>query len=135
MADFDLTQSFRHFGVVRTNSRWSWSGRNADTQTVVLALWGDQFDWRATPVAYEQPAEDPTIKSWSLRPGNQERIENLLWARQHCAGRFRVVMLTAKDRNASPREIADCFPKEAWWMQITYIDENTGAFRAELVAN
>jgi hypothetical protein len=133
MPDFDLTQSFGRFGVVRKNPRWSWSGRNADTQTVVLALWGDQFDWKAKPIAYEKPADDPTIKLWSHRHGNRERIENLCWAREHCGGRFRVVMLTAKDKNASPREIADCFPKDGWWMQITYIDEDTGAFRAELV--
>jgi hypothetical protein len=70
------------------------------------------------------------LQVWIDRPGNRERIENLIWARDHCNGLFRVVITVAKDPDAEPREIDECYPKDDWLMQITELDESTAQFRA-----
>jgi hypothetical protein len=71
------------------------------------------------------------MNEWKDLPGNRERLENLIWARDHCGGRFRVVITVAEDVNARPRKIAKCFPQDKLIMQITKINEQTGEFRAE----
>lgn len=68
--------------------------------------------------------------TWTELPGNRERLENLVWARDHCDGLFRVVITTAKDVNASPREIVDCYPQDKLIMRITGLDDQTGEFTA-----
>jgi hypothetical protein len=81
---------------------------------------GDRFSRKKTPVEYEE--DTGPSERWAARPGNRERLENLIWARDHCAGEFRVVMAIAKDTSADPREIRDCFPKEDLYMRITYLN-------------
>jgi hypothetical protein len=65
------------------------------------------------------------------RPGAKERLENLKWAREHCDGLVRVVVMRAKDTKEDPRSIAECFPHDKLVMRIIHIDEATGEFRAE----
>lgn len=77
---------------------------------------------------YAEATGDP--QRWVDRPGNRERLRNLIWARDHCQGVFRVVMPRAKDTSVDPREIADCFPKDDLFMRITDLNEETGHFRA-----
>jgi hypothetical protein len=126
------TEAFAHFGVSLTNVRWSWSGRTADGTTVVLALWSDRFTRKTSPIRYEGFRADANEK-WLARPGNRERLENLIWARTRCNGLFRVVMVTPEDAHSDPREIAEAFPKSEMVMRITELDDRTGEFRAELV--
>jgi hypothetical protein len=124
------TESFAHFGATLTNVRWSWSARTPDGETVILALWSDRFSRMKTPMEYEEQATGDRTPEWVARPGNQERLRNLGWARDHCGGVFRVVMARAKDTTDDPREIADCFPKDSLFMRITYLNEETGQFGA-----
>jgi hypothetical protein len=58
-------------------------------------------------------------------------MENLAWARDHCSGRFRVIIAKAKDVNADPRSIAECFPSKMV-MRLLELDADTGAFLAEV---
>jgi hypothetical protein len=126
------TEAFAHFGVSLTNVRWSWSGRTTDGKTVVLALWSDRFTRKTSPIRYEAVRTDANEK-WLARPGNRERLDNLISAQTNCQGLFRVVMLTPKDAQSDPREIAEAFPKSEMLMRITEFDKQTGEFRAELV--
>jgi hypothetical protein len=50
-------------------------------------------------LVYENTVND-SIRS---RPGFSELMENLTWARDHCGGRFNVIIAKAKDPNAEPR--------------------------------
>lgn len=127
--EWTKTEAFAYFGAILTNVRWSWSARTPDGKMVILALWSDRFSRRKNPVEYEEVLGDRS-PVWIARPGNRERSANLIWARDHCAGVFRVVMARAKDTSAEPREIDDCFPKDDLFMRMTYLNEATGQFGA-----
>ncbi len=81
-------------------------------------------------MTYQDYKKTPN-QEWINRPGNHERLENLLWARDHCHGLFRVVMVVPKDAESDPREIAECFPTNRV-MKIIDLDELTGEFSAVL---
>lgn len=127
-----LAEAFAHFGAAGKNQRWSWSARSADGRTVVLTVWKDGLNYTRKPVVYDT-FDRPNLNEWKNLPGNRERLENLLWARDHCEGRFRVVITVAEDVNARPRKIVKCYPQDKLIMQITKINEQTGEFRAESV--
>jgi hypothetical protein len=123
------TESFAYFKAKCGNTRWSWSGCSEDGKTVVITLWQDRL--KARPgggLIYDD-------RNWPLgrsadRPGNAERKVNLQHALERCDGRFRVVVAKAQDVAASPRTIADCFPHEKLWMQISEFNQDTGEFVA-----
>jgi hypothetical protein len=124
-----LADAFRRAGVTAKNRRWSWSARSADGKIVVMTLWKDLIDYRSKPIAYSTfDRENLTI--WVNRPGNRERLENLIWARERCDGIFRVVIATAKDVNADTREIEDAHYHERLIMKLVELNEDTGEFRA-----
>jgi len=123
---------FAHYGAVSANV-YSWSARSADGKTVVVTLWRDLIDYKAKPVTYGTIVRGD-VSIWKERPGNRERLENLKWAREHCGGRFRVVITVAKNVTASTREIEECYPQDQMIMRITELNEETGEFKAELVA-
>jgi hypothetical protein len=58
-------------------------------------------------------------------------MDNLIWARDRCDGRFRVIVAKAKDESAHPRSIAECFPHEKMVMRLKRLDLETGNFIAE----
>lgn len=122
------TAAFAHFGTVPRNVQWSWSARSDDGRTVVVTLWQDLFTRKDGRATYSRPAFAPDRKR---PPGLKELIENLVWSRDHLNGRFNVIIAKAKDVNASPRSIDECFPTKMI-MRITHLDPETGAFTAEL---
>ena len=123
-----LADCFESYGVKPRNPRWSWSARSSDGSLVVLTLWLDEFsDAGRVYVASKEERGD----GWLKRPGNKERLENLRWARDHCDGRFSVVITKAKDTLASPRAIAECYPQPRLRMRIVELNDETGEFRAE----
>jgi hypothetical protein len=117
-----LKDAFAHFGAVARNPRWSWSARSPDGRTVVLAIWEaelrsgfvDTFGWQ------------------SNRPGYRERVADLIHARDHCGGLFRVVEV--HDTREQPYKVADAQPLRGRTMQLTDFNEKTGEFRARFVA-
>lgn len=131
--DWSLAAAFAHFGAAGKNPRWSWSARSPDGATVVLTLWRDEFDYTTTPISYSSFGHK--VDLWLTRPGNRERLENLIWARDRCGGLFRVVITVAEDVNADPRKIASCAPQPRMIMRIVELDEATGEFRAELAGD
>jgi hypothetical protein len=126
------TEAFRHFGVTLKNTRWSWSGRTPDGKTVVLALWSDRFRPKTLPLQYEDHRATPN-QTWIDRPGNRERLDNLIWARDRCNGLFQVVMVRPKDRDSDPREVDESWPRDNVVMRIVNLNEHTGEFSAEMV--
>jgi hypothetical protein len=120
---------FEHFGASCKNPRWSWSARSADGKTVVMTMWEDEIKWEGPKATYQSRARVRTNR----RPGETERLEYLKWARDHCAGRVRVVRMTARDEKADPRSIATCYPDNDLIMRVTKLDEVNGSFLAESV--
>jgi len=124
-----LSACFAHYGAKPKNPRWSWSARSADDRTVVLTIWQDQIKGGPDKTVVVDDFETER-REWVERPGNRERLENLVHARDHCDVRFRVVIVRPADTNAEPRTIADCFPLDRLTMQITELNEQIGEFRA-----
>jgi hypothetical protein len=122
---------FEHFGAVCKNPRWSWSARSPDGKTVVITMWEDEITEDGPTLMYQARLRPRTRK----RPGETERLENLIWARDHCDGLMRVVRMTARDVNANPRSIATCYPDDEHIMRITALDEANGTFRAESISS
>ena len=129
------SECFEHFGASCKNPQWSWSAKSADGRVVVMCMWQDEITRDGALMVYQSL----TPRRGSLtprrgevnRPGAKERLENLKWAREHCDGLVRVVVMRAKDTKEDPRSIAECFPHDKLVMRITHIDEATGEFRAE----
>src|SRR5438477_4684794 len=120
-------EAFAHFGVIPRNVQWSWSGRSEDGKTVVATFWQDQFERKDGRLIYARPG---LAAGERKRPGLTEQTENFAWARDHCGGRFNVIIARAKDPKADPRSIEECFPSKMV-MKLTHLDAETGAFAAE----
>ena len=128
--NWSKSEAFAYFGAAGKNSRWSWSARSPDGKTVVLTLWADELNYKSVPISYDCFGSKTAI--WSDRPGNRERLENLIWARDQCDGLFRVVITVAEDVHAEPRAIKQCHPQRDMVMRLVDLDERTGEFRAEV---
>jgi hypothetical protein len=127
-----LKDAFAYFGAVK-KYRWSWSGRSEDGKTVVVTLWKDQLKHEAGLTVFDCRG-DSRLHEWRDRPGNKERLQNLMWARDHCGGLFRVVITIRDDIESSIPRIVDRYPDETLVMRLVGDpDEDTGEFRAESV--
>lgn len=124
------SEAFAHFGTTPRNVQWSWSARNEESGTVVVTFWQDEFSRRDNRLMYARPAAEPDLRR---RPGFKELMENLAWARDHCAGQLKVIVAKAKDVNANPRSIRECFPSKML-MRLVELDTSSGAFLAETEA-
>ncbi len=133
MARTRLRDAFAHFGARARNHVWGWSACSADGKTVVVTFWKDHLsDLKQRPVVYDIYGKD--VHLWTKKHGNRDRINKLKWARDHCNGRFRVVITVARDEQEYPRKIRDCYPEPNLVMRLTDLDEETGEFRAESVS-
>jgi hypothetical protein len=94
-----------------------------------MTLWKDKIDYSSNPISYSTFGS-ATRKKGKDQLGDQERIENLKWARDHCDGRMRVVTIEAVDVNAEHRRIARSFPQKRMVMKLTGLNETTGEFSA-----
>ena len=122
------SECFEHFGALCKNPQWSWSAKSADGRVVVMCMWQDEIKREGDRMVYQSLTPR---RGEQNRPGAKERLENLKWAREHCDGLARVVVMRANDTKADPRSIAECFPHDKLVMRITHINEATGEFRAE----
>jgi hypothetical protein len=123
-----LAEAFGAFGAKGKNSRWSWSARTADGK-VVMTFWKDQMNYSSEPISYSTFG-GPNLALWKDRLGNQERIDNLKWARDNCSGLMHVVIIEAVDEQAQPRSIARSFPHKRLLMKLIELNEETGEFSA-----
>jgi hypothetical protein len=118
-----LTKCFKHFGAICSNRFLSLSAISNDGQTVVVAMWEDEFGREGDHLTY-QSRYRPYFKR------RQRLIANLKWARDHCGGLVRVIVVRAADVQTNPREIKSCYPDDDLIMRITHLDTRTGVFRA-----
>lgn len=120
-------EAFAHFGATPRNPRWSWSARSSDDRTVVLTLWDDKFKLIQGGLLYRWTGlpEDARRK-----PAHRELMDNLGWARDHCGGRFKVIVATARNEQADPRSIKQCYPVN-WSMRLIKFNPIAGTFTAE----
>jgi hypothetical protein len=127
-----LADCFTHFGAVCASRRFSKSAITQDGQTVVVAIWEDEIRREGDRLIYESRYR-PALKGKS-RNADSELIANLKWARDHCAGLVRVVILTAEDVTAERRKIMYCYADDSLVMRITEFDCRARTFRAESVS-
>jgi hypothetical protein len=126
-----LTRCFTHFGAVCASNRLSKSAITQDGQTVVIAIWEDEVQRDGDRVIY-QSRYRPALKGKSRRV-ESELMANLKWAKDHCGGLVRVVILTAEDVRAEPRKIMYCYADDSLVMRVTELDCRARTFRAESV--
>jgi hypothetical protein len=123
--------AFAQVGVRLRNNQWSWSGRSEDGQAVAITVWTDKVKREDDSFVYRQIAYTEAERG---RPGFRELIENLRWARDHCGGLVKIVMTTAKDDKANPREVERCYPvTDQRRLQLVDVDYETGAHVAKMV--
>jgi hypothetical protein len=126
-----LNDAFAFFATKLRNTRLDLSARNEADKVVVLALWRDRLDYSKPPaVSYRLDRSGVEVANWIDMPGNRTRLADLQWAREHCEGCFRVVIIEATDPAAEPRVIAAASPQQMMVMKITELDEETGEFTA-----
>jgi hypothetical protein len=123
-------ECFAHYGTKPRNLRWSWSARSEDGKTVVVAFWQDRFTEGGRVY---QSASHSGDEQWFGSAGHNELMNNLKWARNHCGGLLRTIVVVAKDMKAEPRETLECFPRDNLIMKITHLDEVTCDFVTERV--
>jgi hypothetical protein len=126
-----LSEAFGFFNTKLRNTRQDLSGRNEVDGIVVVALWRDRLDYSKRPaVSYRLDRTGMEVPTWIDLPGNRTRLADLQWAREHCEGCFRVVIIEAADLAAEPRVIANASAQQLMVMKITELDEETGEFTA-----
>jgi hypothetical protein len=114
---WSLSGAFGYFGAVAANPRWSWSARSADGKTVVVNWWKDEITRDGIKLVYDMRDHDH-LSEWRGRNGNRDRIRNLVWARDHCDGLFRIVWCEASDVNARVRKTVGRYPDKDLWMRL-----------------
>jgi hypothetical protein len=126
-----LSEALGFFDTKLRNTRLDLSARNEAHKTVVLALWRDRLDYSKPPaVSYRLRRTGTEVPDWIDMPDNRVRLADLQWAREHCDGCFRVVIIEATDPAAEPRVITGASPQQMMVMKITELDEETGEFTA-----
>ena len=122
--------SFDFYATKPSNPRWSWSARSEDGKTVAITCWIDRFEHgTALYRSHTRIGGD----DWQSRPGHNEMIGNLAWARDNCEGEVRVVVAVSRDPNANPRSIKECYPQPNLRMRVMGLDEATGDFVLERI--
>lgn len=126
-----LSEAFGFFGTKPLHARLGLSARNETAKTVVLALWRDRLDYSTPPaVSYRLRRTGTEVPDWIDMPANRVRLADLQWAREHCEGSFRVVIIEAANPAAEPRVIAGASPQQMMVMKLTELDVETGEFSA-----
>ena len=124
-------KAFAYFNVTPRNNQWSWSGRNEETQTVVLTIWQDGWRREGNKFVYERRHD----AGGTSKPGFKFFVDDMQWALEHCDGVFNVIMARAEDVHAVPRKIAECWPRDKnLRMKIREFDPAIGFLAAETVA-
>jgi hypothetical protein len=126
--DWTLSTSFEHFGAARSRQHFGGSAISNDGRTVVVAMWEDEIAREHDRVTY-QSRFGPALKGRSQKVSLQW-ITHIKWAIKRCNSHVRVVVLTAEDRDATPRVIRSCYPDDTLIMQITGFNAKTGCFEA-----
>lgn len=126
--------AFARYGVKLRNDRWSWSGRTANDEKVVLQLWNDHFDWDSDPISYSD-FDDPRLPIWRHRLGNRYRIEDIKWAEDNCDGKFYVVLATSKTPETNTRETVKACARPDLLMKVVRFNKETGELFAQKVKN
>ena len=121
---------FDHYGVKPGNPRWSWSGKSGDGKTVAVTCWQDRFE---NGIDLYRSHTHLGEAGWQSRPGHNELIRNLAWARDNCGGEVRIIVAIPEDPKASPRSIRECFPRADIRMRVVDLDEASGDFSLERI--
>lgn len=121
---------FDSYDVKPANPRWSWSGKSDDGETVAVTCWQDRFE-KGIDLYRSHTHLGET--GWQSRPGHNELIRNLAWARDNCDRIVRIIIATPVEPAASPRSIKECFPRPDIRMKIVTLDEASGDFVLERI--
>jgi hypothetical protein len=128
-----VRDAFGSFGAVPANDRWAWSARSPNGDVVVVTWWRDEIGRRPDGKLVYDCRNRPNLHLWQNRVGNRDRIRNLIHARDHCDGHFRIVWCKARDPREPTRVAVERYPDRTLWMKLIELNERTGEFLAEEV--
>jgi hypothetical protein len=95
-----------------------------------VALWRDRFSPDSKSYASSSHSTDA---HWFDSNGHKELIRNLAWAKTHCEGLVRVILVVAKDVGVEPRSARTSIPRDDLVMRVAKLDEMTKEFLLERV--
>ena len=122
-------EAYAALGAALKNERWAWSGHGEDEATVVVTLWADKL--REVPGGLRYDLYDaPDLDAWRSKRGNRERIRDLVLARRHADGLFRVVIGRTNEGGDAMLE-GSVYEASDIVMRLIDLDEATGEFSAE----
>ena len=130
-----LTEAFRQAGVKAINPRWSWSACNINDRVVAVTLWEDRIDRLEDQRLAYNTFDHGNLPAWINKQGNRERLGLLKWTQKNCDGKFRAIMLTARNRKAEPRRMASARYEKDMIFKLVRLCERTGDFSAEQVVS
>lgn len=122
-----ISQFFAGLGFPLRNIRWSWGAKNAEGSALLLRAWGDDYSFKdKTVTVLREPDRYLVSDSFGL----DERIVQLkeLWGGGLAAY---IVIATAKDATAHPREIKD-FREDAVFAVKRLLVREDGSIAAEV---
>ena len=126
-----LAEAYRAY-CCAMKTPYSWSARSKDGKAVAISMWVDGIDNSVSPMTYGSIGKED-ISNWEWRQGNKDRLEDLIWARDHCRGRLKVIIAVPEDLDAKTRKVAYCWPLPALTMHLDELNEKTGEFKASLI--
>jgi hypothetical protein len=101
----------------------SWSARSPDGRTVAVTAWVFDIVGGEINMFGKMKRQPPNA-------AGRERIENLLWAKGHCDGRFRVVVIEPVDPEVIPRKIKRVIGVDPLPWRLVKIEPQTGEYIA-----
>jgi hypothetical protein len=120
-------ECFQHFGIIPRNSQWSWSGRNEDR--VVMTIWRDGWEVDDDGEAIYRRFHG---LNGMTKPGFKYFVEDMQYALDRFNGVFNVILVTAVDVRALPRQIKRGTAQvKTWRMQIVKFNPDSGLFVAK----
>jgi hypothetical protein len=101
----------------------SWSARSPDGRTVAVTVWRRDIVGDEVNMFGKMKRQPPNA-------AGRERIENLLWAKDHCGDLFRVVVIEARDPEATVKKIKQVVGVDPLPWRLVTINPDTGEYIA-----
>jgi hypothetical protein len=117
-----LKAAYAHYDLTLATP-WSWSAAN--DQKVGLTFWADQMKGPICDLI-----GSPNLDIWKNRQGNRQRIGHIRQALAKYDGVVSVILATAIDPSAEPRQVKDAIP---YGTAVIEQFEPSGEFRAAMM--
>jgi hypothetical protein len=122
--------AFEAFDITLKNNSWSLSGRtDGAPPKVAVSIWENELSVVDGKRVYDRPSWG----NWYSGPGRKFLFEDLAWARTHCDGIVRIVLVTRATEDGREVKAKKSRAAHDLIMRVIHTDPEVGAFRFEEV--